>query len=223
MQETDNNRNRLDDFSQLFKDKLEDYRLPPEDTDWQAMERLLASRKHTRRKQLWMVGAGIAAAITTLLFVLLPGIKEVSYEEEITGFSIEKYIEEIQQPVTPNIPEQPVITAKPASRAVVAQSRGIISSSSTPDTGSTEAIQLESRTFTDQTEEASANEEEAISTSAKKSEQEFYAFNEYNNPYIPATKRKRKWQISTGLATGGNLQLKGLGGGMIMQLLPVEI
>ncbi len=207
MQESDKNKSRLDDFSQLFKDRLKDYRLPPEDTDWQEMERLLVSGKRNRHNRLWLTGAAIAAAIATLLLILIPGINDLPHEEELTGLAIEKYIEETEKPV---IPDQVVIPATPAPKPIVAQSRRLVTPPLvTRKNDSTKNIASEIPTLTEQIEEIITGEAEPVPAPEKKSEQDFYAFKDQTCQYIPVVKKKKKWQISTGVATGGNIQLNG--------------
>jgi hypothetical protein len=69
MQKQDSNK---DKFSEMIKDKLENYSLPVDDISWNAIEKRLNTKPVKRSLWPWLSGVSAAAAIALLVIILFP-------------------------------------------------------------------------------------------------------------------------------------------------------
>ncbi len=102
--EKDHNEQRLDDFSDYMRQRLEEHRLPVEAGCWEEVESRIGHQRRYLRSWLW--GGGLAAAILALVIWLLPSPERMSTEE--SGLFQERISEEINV-----LPEPPVLPPEP--------------------------------------------------------------------------------------------------------------
>lgn len=110
MRDETNHRERMDDFSEFMKRKLEDHRLTVDETGWSEMESRLNSRHHSPAK--WIGGLMAVAAAAIALLLLLPDdagvVPEVIEKEWVTvenRIPENKEIPNHHQTVTQQLPD----------------------------------------------------------------------------------------------------------------------
>jgi len=185
-----------DIFSEIIKDKLNNYTLPVDDDSWDKIEERLNSVKREKAKHLWIAVIAVAASIALLLLLLQINTttyhhetadKLSSHEKEIIQDVSEKEI--VKSDLQQNV-EHPTVFRKSQSGKQLAENE------LTVEVISEKAIPEENQV-------APTREEPSVTENPSTSSIHDFDFGE--EAKIPVIKHKKRQSISLSFGSGGNL------------------
>jgi hypothetical protein len=98
METMDKNRDRnTDNFSEIIKNKLQNYSLPVEDSSWEEIEKQLETTKPEKKIALWPWIAGISVAASIAFIWLIP------YNKQITDYDTTVQLPHHEETITESV------------------------------------------------------------------------------------------------------------------------
>ncbi|GHT15636.1 hypothetical protein FACS189432_00420 [Bacteroidia bacterium] len=197
MQKQDSNR---DKFSEMIKDKLENYSLPADDSSWNAIEKRLNKKPIRRNLWPWFSGISAAAAIAILVIIQFPN-REKNNNYGTTNL-LSGYEETISEGLFPkNIP-QPVIPPINRTKKINGATKKIQNQTETKLVAELKVTGGEQ--MAEQTEPNPISKENQNPV-VKENQNPFLTIDLSDEEVVPVKKRKNQKSIGLSLGSGGNL------------------
>jgi len=187
---------KKDIFSEIVKEKLTNYSLPPGDDSWEKIEERLTPASRGKIQGRWIAAIAVAASIA-LLFLLFPFNKKTQQHE--TASQLSNHEETIIQNVPEKGTDQPVLSQNVEHPKAVRKSQPV--SRLAENNLATEVASTEENT--EGSSSIPAKEEPAVKKNRPDSISSSPDF-EKETP-IPVIKRKKRQSIRFSFGSGGSL------------------
>ena len=224
MQDKANKNNQYDDFSNLFRQKLENHQMPVDEMCWDNIEQAFESRKKTSRIPAFLLksGAAIAAIAAVLILLLLTDF----YKNDITIKTARTFNEKRIYTVPVEIASTGTVSVEyptPGKSPIITTSKNDIKESLKKEAIETTYHYAQNEAPKDNAIIDENNQKENILTAQNQEEEiqpsnkrdtiqlfennqlDLHLNNELNKSYLTERSKKNdKWLLAANFGTGGN-------------------